>query len=369
MSTTSTATTTSGGSTTTGRAAPAARAGRRARRIAGVMTALVLGLGTLGACASEGDRSDAAAPPASGVRSTSADAAGAPSKAATRSAESPGRAQQTAPVDRRLVRQATMSLEVDDVARASSDVAAVADELGGYVHSENLGSASRERTTSTWGRVTIKVPTAKHAEAMRQVAGKGTLLSRSSSVEDVTTQYVDTKARVRTMRLGIQRIQRLLAKATSLDDVIALESELTTRESELETTLAQMKSLEERTSMSSISVELTTDAALASEEEETGFVAGLKRGWSAFLWSVTAVLTLLGALLPFVVALALLVGPAVWWLRRHRRARAGSAPRVLVDEVHDPGQHVGVGARQNPVTEVEDVPGGGGALGEDRPHA
>ncbi|HET7823328.1 MAG TPA: hypothetical protein VFL10_17535, partial [Ornithinibacter sp.] len=47
-----------------------------------------------------------------------------------------------------------------------------------------------------------------------------------------------------------------------------------------------------------------------------GFLAGLKAGWTAFTGSVTVLLTVVGALLPFAVVLALVLVPLVLWLRR-----------------------------------------------------
>ena len=62
---------------------------------------------------------------------------------------------------------------------------------------------------------------------------------------------------------------------------------------------------------------LSTDEQVLEEaEDDTGFLAGLKAGWAAFTDSVTVLLTVLGALLPFAVVLALVLVPLLLWLRR-----------------------------------------------------
>jgi hypothetical protein len=55
------------------------------------------------------------------------------------------------------------------------------------------------------------------------------------------------------------------------------------------------------------------------EPDETGFLAGLKGGWSAFTTTANALLTMVGALLPFLLAIGVPALAAVWLTRRLRR--------------------------------------------------
>ena len=57
----------------------------------------------------------------------------------------------------------------------------------------------------------------------------------------------------------------------------------------------------------------------------TGFVGGLQHGWHAFLAAVDGLLTVLGALLPFLVVLGI---PLLVWLRLRRRRRAAATPAL-----------------------------------------
>lgn len=91
------------------------------------------------------------------------------------------------------------------------------------------------------------------------------------------------------------------------------------------------QSLEADVSRSSLTVEMHTDeaAAIVAQEDPSGFVAGLGRGWSALGAATTVLLTAVGALLPFAIALAVLLVPVLWWHRRHgRRRRAAAVPKT-----------------------------------------
>ncbi|MGA3762243.1 DUF4349 domain-containing protein, partial [Bacillus velezensis] len=81
---------------------------------------------------------------------------------------------------------------------------------------------------------------------------------------------------------------------------------------------SQQKVLEKRPATAPITVSLSTERPEADDkpEEATGFVAGLKAGWGAFTDSMTVALTVLGAVTPFAVVLAVVLAPLGWWLRR-----------------------------------------------------
>ncbi|MGD9955404.1 MAG: DUF4349 domain-containing protein, partial [Candidatus Nanopelagicales bacterium] len=73
---------------------------------------------------------------------------------------------------------------------------------------------------------------------------------------------------------------------------------------------------------------LIDEQAPAPVEASTGFVAGLKAGWDAFTGAMVVALTVLGALVPFLIVLVP-VGLLAWWLvRRNRRTDAVPAPPV-----------------------------------------
>jgi hypothetical protein len=126
-------------------------------------------------------------------------------------------------------------------------------------------------------------------------------------------------------------MQELLKRAGSVAEIAQVETELTKREADLESLLAQQKVLAQRVAQSPITVTLTRVAVVEpAPVPETGFIAGLKAGWHALKVFGVALLTVVGALLPFLVVLALITAPVVWLVRRRRAAR----PKVSAEPNH-----------------------------------
>lgn len=139
-------------------------------------------------------------------------------------------------------------------------------------------------------------------------------------------------SRIATQQRSVARVRELLDQAEDLSDVVLLESELSRRESDLESIQAQRASLADRAALSTLTVVLRTPdrAAQAAADAEEGFLAGFEAGWAALLASTRVLLTALGALLPFAIVTGVVAVPLLA-LRRRRRSPAsgpGSAPAV-----------------------------------------
>jgi len=121
---------------------------------------------------------------------------------------------------------------------------------------------------------------------------------------------------VKTMQASVGRVRALMTQATKLSEIVALEGELTRRQADLEATQTQLAALDDAVELAPVEVRLSTDEKVLEEDDDTGFLAGLTAGWTAFTGSVTVLLTAVGAALPFAVVAALVLVPLGVWLRR-----------------------------------------------------
>ena len=91
---------------------------------------------------------------------------------------------------------------------------------------------------------------------------------------------------------------------------------------------ARQRVLSDTTSLATLTVSIVTaDAAVGPAEPDTGFLAGLRSGWTAFGAATVASLTVLGTLTPFLLLALALV--AVGLVLRRRR----TTPAPAVEEV------------------------------------
>ena len=207
--------------------------------------------------------------------------AGAPDQAA-KPADAAGASSVTAVAyDRKLARRADISITVADVDAAAVRVRAIAASAQGLVTAEAISSEPDVSGSGGFSTITISVPTADLDATLDQLAKLGKVHSRNASTDDVTAQYVDTEARVKTMQASVDRVRALMSQATKLGDVVALEAELSRRQADLEATQSQLAALKDSVALSPVEVRLSTDEqVLQQADDSTGFLAGLKSGWS-----------------------------------------------------------------------------------------
>jgi Domain of unknown function (DUF4349) len=234
-----------------------------------------------------------------------------------------------------LIQTSSLSVEVTDVTRAVRAAEDTALATGGRVQSEQMssetgdGSGSDDRVASA--DLVLRVPPDAYERTVRELASLGRLLSQGRDTKDVTQQFVDVQSRIETQRASLDRVRVLLSRATKIGDVVAIESELSRRQADLESLLAQQKALAEQAGLGTIKLHLvaTGDQPVAEgKETELGFLAGLRNGWRAFTGFGGVVLLVVGALLPFILAgvvVATVAFPLIRRLRQPRPAKAANA--------------------------------------------
>jgi hypothetical protein len=207
---------------------------------------------------------------------------------------------------------------VDEVAARA---AAVATGAGGFVSSDKRSSGTGHGEAT----MELRVPAERFAAVVDQLAALGAKTEdRTVNTRDVTEETLDLDARIKTQQARVDSGRTLLAQAKSLSDLVMLEGELAKREADLASLQSKKQHLADLTALSTITVVLL-DAQAAAAAPPGGFLGGLAAGWAALVASLKVLLTVLGALLPWLVALA---GPAyaLWWLLRRRRRGVPAVP-------------------------------------------
>ena len=247
----------------------------------------------------------------------------------------------------KLTRSASLDLRVKDIGAAAARVRGIAAGLQAIVLSEQIGkggpgdatplSGGGEPSTSFngFGTLALSVPADKLDTALDQLAAGVTVLQRSSSSQDVTSQYVDTQSRLKTMSASVERVRALMSQAKDLGQVVALESEMSRREADLESLESQMAALKNSVERSTLTVSLSTAGNVPVTDN--AFLAGLHSGWDAFTASASGLFKAVGALLPFVLFMSLLAAPLWPWWRRRRAQQPPVIPTPAVPTPATPG--------------------------------
>jgi len=309
----------------------------RNARLASLLGMVLLG-GLLAGCGAAGetasDSGAARAPVAANGAAESGGDSGA--SAAVKPADVAKAAAAPATGVTRLVRTAEITVEVKDVSAAARTVRTAAVTLGGIVSNESTslpadsdgdGTEGDSTAAGQQSEITLRVPEPKMDDALNKIAGVGRERNRSTTSDDVTATIVDLESRVATQTKSVARVRDLLERASSLQDVVLLESELARRESDLESIQARQRALVDKAALATITVTLhSPGASIKASESDDGFLAGLDNGWTALKASTTVVLTVIGALLPIGIVIAIIGFPA-YLLRR--RFQPLTAPPTL----------------------------------------
>jgi hypothetical protein len=261
---------------------------------------------------SAGGGSTQAAVPAADRPSSGRDQAAPPGKAG-----STGAAAQLRLVDLgdRIVRTATVDLEVgkdrlNDTINRATDV--VTRAKGIYVGSSTSVPAGEPAS----GQVTFRIPVDAFEAVLRELKALGTYRGERSSTEDVTNQHVDLNAQLVAWRAQERVYLRLLDRARSVADVIAVQNQLQQVQSNIERLQGQVDHLEDQSSFSTIVLQL----------REPGAAAGRPAGRLARAWAtaVNGLGVMTAALLVGVIWLTpvvVLAGAVLFGLRALRRPR------------------------------------------------
>jgi hypothetical protein len=280
----------------------------------------------LSGCSSDGGDSGGASSSDTGQNAAADEAVGVPAPAAAPAASTGKSSTGGGTVEQQqVISTGNVQLRSDDVGQAIFDVRKVVDEYRGTIAEDD--TETDDDGSPLRSRMVVRIPTADFDHAMTELEKVATLVSSKRQSQDVTTQVLDMDARVESQRRSIDRIQVLFDHATSIKDIVSIESELSQRQADLESLESQQRYLADQTSMSTITLSVEHTPAKAKPKPEhhdaSGFLAGLSGGWGAMKTFLVGASTVVGALLPWVV-LALVLAIPGWPLARRLRRRTTS---------------------------------------------
>jgi hypothetical protein len=238
-----------------------------------------------------------------------------------------------APDTAQIVHTGTIELEVTDLRATVDQATALIGGLGGQI------AESHEQNSSDYevATVTYRIPAARWNEALAGLRGLGQkVLAEDTNAEDVTAQVIDLDARIANARTSEAALQAIMARATTIPDVLKVQGELTTIRGDIESMTAQRDHLADQAALGTLevtfSVPIVATAAVAGNGWDLGreidqALATLVRVGQGFaslsVWLVIVVL-------PVAIPVLLMIYVAVRVRRRFdaRRSQQPLAPSI-----------------------------------------
>jgi hypothetical protein len=253
-------------------------------------------------------------------------AAGSKSVAGSAGTGQDASAARLAPAGQQLIYTAQLTVRARDVNNAVFQATSIATAAGGYVSSENASSDPSQPSQSL-ATVTLKIPVVVYATTLSELSGKvlGTRLSLTQQTQDVTQQVADVSSRVASDEAAITQLRALLSRAGSVGDLLSVQNQIDSEESDLEAMLSQQSALNHETAYATVALTIVGPKAAVKPKPKPapppGLVNGLAGGWHALRVAVSWLLAIIGAIAPFAAVVAV-AGVAALWVRRRFTARA-----------------------------------------------
>lgn len=231
-----------------------------------------------------------------------------------------GEAALNEPVVRKIIYTANVEVVVKDFDAAQEQLTQlIKSHKDAYVSKSDVRGTQGSIQTATW---TIRVPVSEYEAFLDEVVNLGTLQQKRVDSQDVTDEYYDTKARVTNKQAEEQRLLKHLDQSTGrLDEILSVERELTRVRGEIERMQGRLQYLEKLSALTTVTVTLHSVKSYVPTNAPT-FGASISQTFENSVDKLAMlgkgiVLTAV-ALGPWLPAIALVVLP-LWWLVRRRR--------------------------------------------------
>jgi hypothetical protein len=238
-----------------------------------------------------------------------------------------------------IIRTVTMTISVANVQEAYRQVERIVAEQNGLI----AGSQMRQDGDRTTATVTLRVPADPATyqvtlERLRGIAER--VVDEQSQAQDITEEYVDLESRLRNLRASEESLLALLSRAQRVEDILAIQRELTNVRGQIEQIQGRKQALERRADMATITLQIREASTFA------------RTGWNPGE-TVTEALralaqTVRGLATPaiWILVWTPLWGGAlvlIWLLRRHGRNPFRMPRRLTLDPSHPAAPSAGAG--------------------------
>ena len=160
-------------------------------------------------------------------------------------------------IARMVVHTATIDLVVAKLSETQAAVERIIDEAKGYIAKSDIAGSSGGNRHATW---TLKVPVTRYRDTLGQLAALGSLVKQTADSQDVTEEFYDLGARVKSLKAEEEVLQKLLKEAVArLDEILKIREQIKLVRLDIDRAEGRMKFLGSRAELSTITVSARED--------------------------------------------------------------------------------------------------------------
>lgn len=213
----------------------------------------------------------------------------------------------------RIIKKADIKIKVEDYKNSYTTLKAVTQKHNAYISNEN----EVNNNYSIYNNIEIRCEAQSFDAIVEEIVALAIYVDgKNITAEDVTEQFVDIEARLKTKKEVEERYKVLLQRANSIPEIIEVEKEIRMLREEIESLEGRMKYLSDKVSYSTVKVYLYEELEFtASPEKGFGykFVKAVKTGWEGLQMFILGIF--------YLWPLWLILGGALWLILRLVRGK------------------------------------------------
>jgi|APTNR8051073442_1049403.scaffolds.fasta_scaffold00869_6 hypothetical protein len=212
------------------------------------------------------------------------------------------------PVERKIIKEGSITFETDDLQATRQLILTAVAESGGYLAQDN----AYNEYDRIQHQLVLRIPADKFDSLLNKISASAKKLdSKNISAQDVTEEFIDVQARLKTKKELEKRYLELLKQAKKVDEILNIEREIGTLRSDIESIEGRLKYLTDKVSFGTLTVtyyqKITASFGFGSK-----FNQALRNGWTNLGWVAIG----FTSLWPFIV-----LGLVLFFVIRRMRRR------------------------------------------------
>lgn len=243
----------------------------------------------------------------------------------------------TAPTDRKIIRNADLTIESETPDEAQRSITTIAERTGGFVVESQSTSSDPAMNRRDIVNMSVRVPAQKFSDVLDEIRRSGTrVLTETVRGDDVTEEFIDVEARLRAKKALEAQFLEIMKRSTNVNEALSVQREISEVRSEIERIEGRKRFLENQSSLSTIKIRIQTSTSTSIAASSSGFIPRLTQafmtGVDVALSFILGLMTVIIALLPFVIFVVLPIYLLLRYLWR-RRARKKTVDEIIREEI------------------------------------
>nr|WP_315257199.1 DUF4349 domain-containing protein [uncultured Flavobacterium sp.] len=165
-------------------------------------------------------------------------------------------------IEQKIIRTGNLRFETDNLETTYEKIKIAVKKGKAFIQNDSQG----KEYASVYRRITVRIPSDNFDSFIKDISsGVDYFDNKEINSQDVTEEYIDIDARLKAKKKLENRYLELLAKATKMSEMLAIEAQLSAIREEIEAKEGQLRYMQNQVSLSTITIEFYKTVA-----EESG---------------------------------------------------------------------------------------------------